>query len=86
MKNNNLALPDIEKVCEKQHESWVASKKAAGITSKANANGEEMMLPYDQLSEDGKNVVRNVVNTVYKAIEEAAEETPATQQPAAATL
>lgn len=86
MKNNNLVLPDIEKVCAKQHESWVANKKAAGVQSKANANGEEMMVPYDQLSEDGKNIVRNVVNTVYKAIEEVADEVPAQHQPATTTL
>lgn len=87
MKNNNLSLPDIEKVCAAQHKNWVAAKQAAGIASKITPEGQEMMVEYDQLNEEGKNIVRNVVNGVYKAIEEVAdvaEEKTAQQEHAAA--
>lgn len=69
MKNNNLVLPDIEKVCSKVHAAWMESKKAEGINSRTK-DGEELMVPYEELSDTAKNFDRVIVNAVYKAIEE----------------
>jgi hypothetical protein len=64
-----IQLPDVEKVSAAVHDSWMAGKKAKGITSRKAEDGEELMVPYDQLSEPQKDQDRNVVKTVYAAIE-----------------
>ena len=66
-------LPDIEVVAEKVHEAWMESKRAQGITSRKSETGEEMMVPYEQLSEPCKDLDRNTVRAVYAAIRAATE-------------
>jgi len=63
-----MQLPDIEVVSAKVHESWMNAKRAAGVTSRRLENGEELMVPYDQLSEEAKELDRGTVRTVYEAI------------------
>ena len=65
-------LPDIEVVSAKVHEAWMESKRAQGITSRRSEAGEEMMVPYEQLSEPCKDLDRNTVRAVYEAIRAAA--------------
>jgi hypothetical protein len=65
-----INLPDIELVSAKVHEAWIESKLAQGVTSRKSETGEEMMVPYEQLSEPCKDLDRNTVKAVYKAIEE----------------
>jgi hypothetical protein len=67
-------LPDIEVVAAKVHEAWMESKRAQGVTSRKSETGEEMMVPYEQLSEQCKDLDRNTVRAVYEAIRAAAEE------------
>ena len=62
-------LPDLEMVSEKVHESWIKSKHAQGVTSRLSETGEELMVPYAQLSEPAKELDRMTVRTVYAAIE-----------------
>jgi len=62
-------LPPIDQVAEEVHNDWIKTKKAAGITSRLAENGEELMVPFPQLSEAQKNLDRNTVKAVYKAIE-----------------
>ncbi|MBV9924101.1 MAG: hypothetical protein JOZ96_03605 [Acidobacteria bacterium] len=69
-----LNLPDVEVVAKKVHEAWMASKRAQGVTSRKSETGEEMMVPYEQLSEPCKDLDRNTVRAVYAAIRAAAEE------------
>ncbi len=69
-----LKLPDIELVSAKVHEAWMESKRAQGVTSRKSETGEELMVPYEQLSEPTKDLDRNTVRAVYKAIREAAAE------------
>jgi hypothetical protein len=45
-------------------------KKANGITSRKAENGEELMVPYNELSEAQKDQDRNTVKAVYRAIAE----------------
>lgn len=66
------ALPEIETVSAKVHEAWIASKLAAGVTTRKLETGEELMVPYDQLSDAAKELDRGTVRAVYAAIEAAA--------------
>jgi hypothetical protein len=65
-------LPDIEVVAEKVHEAWMASKRAQGMESRKSESGEELMVPYERLSEAQKEVDRTTVRAVYEAIRVAA--------------
>jgi len=65
-----MNLPDVELVAAKVHEAWMAQKRAAGITSRKSERGEELMVPYEQLSEQAKDLDRTTVRTVYEAIVE----------------
>jgi 16S rRNA G527 N7-methylase RsmG len=67
-------LPDIEIVSAKVHEAWMESKRAQGVTSRKSETGEELMVPYEELSEDQKEVDRATVRAVYEAIRAAAGE------------
>jgi RyR domain len=63
-----IELPDIEKVSSEVHKAWMESKKANGISSRKAEDGEELMVPYEQLSEKAKDLDRNTVRTVFAAI------------------
>jgi len=66
-------LPDIEVVSAKVHEAWMESKRAQGVTSRRSETGEELMVPYEQLSEEAKELDRGSVRAVYEAIRAASE-------------
>jgi len=68
-----MNLPDIEIVSAKVHEAWMNTKKAQGITTRKSEKGEEMMVPYEQLSEESKEIDRGTVRAVYAAIQEATQ-------------
>lgn len=68
---NMSELPDIEVVSAKVHEAWMESKRAQGVTSRKSEAGEELMVPYEQLSESAKNLDRGSVRAVYEAIQAA---------------
>lgn len=63
-----MDLPDIEVVAAKVHEVWMESKRAQGMSSRKSETGEELMVPYDRLSEEQKEVDRATVRAVYAAI------------------
>lgn len=62
-------LPDIEAVSAKVHEAWINSKLKAGVSTRKLETGEELMVPYDQLSDAAKELDRGTVRAVYAAIE-----------------
>jgi len=64
-----MNLPDIEKVSAKVHEAWMEVKRKQGVTSRKSETGEELMVAYEQLSEEAKELDRSTVRAVYKAIE-----------------
>lgn len=66
-------LPDIETVSAKVHEAWMESKRAQGVTSRLSEKGEELMVPYDQLSSEAQELDRGTVRAVYAAIKAAQE-------------
>ena len=70
-----MNLPDIEIVAEKVHDAWMKSKVNQGVTSRKSETDEELMVPYDKLSEEAKELDRGTVRAVYAAIEEIREQT-----------
>jgi hypothetical protein len=64
-------LPDLELVAEKVHEAWMQTKQSQGVKTRLSETGEELMVPYAQLSEPAKELDRMTVRTVYAAIEAA---------------
>jgi hypothetical protein len=68
-----MNLPDIEIVSAKVHEAWMESKKAQGVTTRKSEKGEELMVPYEQLSEAAKELDRSAVRAVYAAIQQATQ-------------
>lgn len=67
-----MASPNTtEKLAELVHEDWMATKRSQGITSRLSESGEELMVPYEQLSEDAKDLDRNTVRAVQTAMAEA---------------
>jgi hypothetical protein len=64
-----MELPDIEVVSSKVHEAWIDAKMAQGVSSRKSEVGEELMVPYEDLSDAAKDLDRAMVKTVYDAIE-----------------
>lgn len=69
----DFSLPDIELVSAKVHYDWMQTKRAQGIETRKSETGEELMVPYDQLSEKAKDLDRGTVHAVYAAIRELVE-------------
>ena len=67
-------LPDVEAVAAKVHEAWMESKRARGVNTRTSETGEELMVPYEQLSEEAKELDRASVRAVYDAIRELRKE------------
>lgn len=63
-----MQLPDIEMVSAEVHKAWMESKKANGISSRKSEDDEELMVPYEELSENAKDLDRITVKAVYAAI------------------
>ena len=74
MTTTDLNLPDVEEVSAKVHEAWMEAKRRAGVTSRRSEAGEEMMVPYEQLTEESKELDRSTVRAVYAAIRELRKE------------
>ncbi len=69
-----MNLPDIETVAKSVHDAWVKTKQAQGITTRKSETDEELMVEYDELSEEAKELDRNSVRAVYAAIESLTKE------------
>jgi hypothetical protein len=65
---STLSLPDIELVAAQVHAAWMADKLSRGISSRKAEDGEELMVPYEHLTEKAKELDRVAVRTVYAAI------------------
>jgi hypothetical protein len=69
-----MSLPDVEEVSAKVHEAWMEAKRRAGVTTRKSESGEELMVPYEKLSEEAKDLDRSTVRAVYEAIRAIKEE------------
>ena len=63
-----MELPDIELVSAEVHRAWMESKLTQGVDSRKSEDGEELMVPYEELSEKAKDLDRNTVKAIYMAI------------------
>ena len=63
-----MILPDLELVADKVHEAWMETKKRNGVTTRKSEDGEELMVPYSELSERARELDRASVRAVYDAI------------------
>jgi hypothetical protein len=63
-----IELPDLETVASEVHCQWLESKQKMGIISRKAEDGEELMVPFEQLSEKAKELDRSTVRVVYAAI------------------
>ena len=68
-----MKLPDIEIVSANVHGAWMRSKAKAGVTTRKLETGEELMVPYEQLSDQAKELDRDTVRAVYDAIQAASQ-------------
>lgn len=64
-------LPEVEEVAAIIHAAWMDEKLVQGVTSRKAEDGEELMVPYAQLSEKARASNRTLVRTVYAAIADA---------------
>lgn len=58
----------IEQISNEVHNNWMHAKKAAGVESRKLESGEELMVPYSQLSEQAKELDRGTVRTVLNVL------------------
>ena len=68
-----IELPDLETVASEVHCQWLESKQKMGIISRKAEDGEELMVPFEQLSEKAKELDRSTVRVVYAAIKRTVE-------------
>lgn len=65
MINNEI----VESVSSKVHEVWMENKKKNGVYTRQSETGEELMVPYDMLSENAKDLDRGSVKAVLDALQ-----------------
>ena len=58
----------VEEVSARIHEGWMETKRSKGVTSRLSEGGEELMVPYANLSEDAKDLDRGSVRAVLDAL------------------
>lgn len=61
----------VEALAEAAHEAWMETKRAQGITSRNSEWGEDLMVPYCDLTEQAKDLDRGTVRGVLEAVERA---------------
>lgn len=59
----------VELVAEDAHRGWMAGKREQGVTSRQSEFGEELMVPYYELSEQAKDLDRATVRTVVDSLD-----------------
>jgi hypothetical protein len=64
-----IRLPSDIQLAPKLHAAWMLQKQFRGFKSFV-MSGEEMMVPYDELSEAGKEIDRNMARSILAIIQE----------------
>jgi len=60
----------VELLAAKSHEGYLAGKRAGGTTSRLSESGEEVMVPYEQLSESSKDINRAAAGAILDGLAE----------------
>lgn len=58
----------IEVVSADMHGAWMDTKRSRGVESRKAENGEELMVPYHELSEGAKDLDRGSVKSVFASL------------------
>lgn len=59
----------VDTVSAAVHEEWMSAKRAAGIATRIlDTTGEELMVPYDRLSDEAKDLNRGAVRSTLAAL------------------
>ena len=58
----------LEQVSARVHEAWMKTRRSKGVTTRLSESGEELMVPYEQLSEAAKDLDRRSLRTVLDAL------------------
>lgn len=64
------AEAELERLSAAVHADWMAEQAARGRTSSIGRDGEEYMVPYEQLSEAAKELDRVTVRAVLKHLKD----------------
>jgi hypothetical protein len=59
----------VNAMAESAHEAWMSWYADRGITSRKAAWGEEFLVPFDELSEDGKELDRIIMRAILGAFD-----------------
>jgi hypothetical protein len=62
-------MPTVEQLAPKLHAAWLLQKQFRGFKT-YYMNGEEMMVHFDELSEAGKEIDRNMARSILGIIAE----------------
>lgn len=60
----------VELLAEKSHEGYMAGKRATGTTSRRSESGEEVMVPFEDLSESSKDINRAAAASILDGLAE----------------
>jgi hypothetical protein len=60
----------VQEMAEAAHNSWWDTYIALGYTSRKAAWGEEFMVPFDELSERGKEFDRMIMRAILRRLDE----------------
>jgi hypothetical protein len=63
----SVGADTVEAISALVHERWMEAKRKGGVTSRRSESGEELMVPYNQLSESAKELDRASVRAVLSA-------------------
>lgn len=63
----DLLSPLIEAMAKSAHNAWLNTYRAMGYSSRKAEWGEEFMVPYDELSEVGKEFDRTIMRAILRA-------------------
>ena len=58
----------VELFASKVHGAWMEQKRLRGVTSRKSEKGEELMVPYADLTEESKDLDRGSVRAVMQAV------------------
>jgi len=59
----------VEEVSAAVHDQWMQTKRDQGVTTRKAEDGEELMVPYGQLSAKAKDLDRGSVRAVLAALD-----------------
>lgn len=69
-RNATRVRPIVEEVAREMHRDWLRDKKRLKVRSHLSPWGEELLVPWEQLSERARNQNRRMVRRTIKTLAE----------------